>query len=99
MDPSHSISVKELGLSSRALTVLNSAGITTIATGGALNPNWTVTVVLRRLDFGDHKTVILDHPANWHLVFSSQIKVREDHRGVDLISDVLPFSRLWYGEP
>jgi hypothetical protein len=95
MDPSHSVSVKELGLSSRALTVLNSAGITTIATGGALKPNWTVTDVLRRLDFGDHKTVILDHPANWHLVFSSQIKVREDHRGVDLISDVLPFSRLW----
>jgi hypothetical protein len=86
MDPSHSVSVKELGLSSRALTVL-------------LNPNWTVTVVLRRSDFGDHKTVILDHPANWHLVFSSQIKVREDHRGVDLISDVLPFSWLWYGEP
>jgi hypothetical protein len=21
------------------------------------------------------------------------------HRGVDLISDVLPFGRLWYGEP
>jgi len=21
-----------------------------------------------------------------------------DHRGVDLISDVLPFGRLWYGE-
>jgi hypothetical protein len=24
---------------------------------------------------------------------------REDHRGVDLISDVLPFGRMWYGEP
>ena len=24
---------------------------------------------------------------------------REDHRGVDLVSDVLPFRRLWYGEP
>jgi hypothetical protein len=22
-----------------------------------------------------------------------------DKRGVDLISDVLPFRRLWYGEP
>jgi hypothetical protein len=22
-----------------------------------------------------------------------------DHRGVDLISDALPFSRLWYAEP
>jgi hypothetical protein len=24
---------------------------------------------------------------------------REDHRGVDLLSDVLAFGRLWYGEP
>jgi hypothetical protein len=24
---------------------------------------------------------------------------RPDHRGVDLISDALPFGRLWYGEP
>jgi hypothetical protein len=24
---------------------------------------------------------------------------RADHRGVDLISDALPFGRLWYGEP
>jgi hypothetical protein len=23
----------------------------------------------------------------------------EDRRGVDLISDALPFGRLWYGEP
>jgi hypothetical protein len=23
----------------------------------------------------------------------------EDKRGVDLISDALPFGRLWYGEP
>jgi hypothetical protein len=23
----------------------------------------------------------------------------QDHRGVDLISDALPFGRLWYGEP
>jgi len=25
--------------------------------------------------------------------------VRKDHRGVDPISDALPFDRLWYGEP
>ena len=25
--------------------------------------------------------------------------MRKDHRGVNLISDVLPFGRLWYGEP
>ena len=24
---------------------------------------------------------------------------RKDHRGVDLVSDVLPFGHLWYGDP
>jgi hypothetical protein len=24
---------------------------------------------------------------------------RKDHRGIDLISDVLPYSGLWYSEP
>jgi hypothetical protein len=28
-----------------------------------------------------------------------KIRPRKDHRGVDLISDALPFGRLWYGEP
>src|ERR1700751_4545166 len=28
-----------------------------------------------------------------------QVRPRRDHRGFDLISDVLPFGRLWYGEP
>jgi len=28
-----------------------------------------------------------------------QVRPRKDHRGVDLISDVLPFGRLWYAEP
>ena len=28
-----------------------------------------------------------------------EVRPRPDHRGVDLISDVLPFGRLWYGEP
>ena len=28
-----------------------------------------------------------------------EIRPRKDHLGVDLISDVLPFGRLWYGEP
>ena len=27
------------------------------------------------------------------------MRPRKDHRGVHLISDVLPFGRLWYGEP
>jgi hypothetical protein len=28
-----------------------------------------------------------------------EVRSRKDHRGVDLISDALPFGRLWYGEP
>jgi hypothetical protein len=28
-----------------------------------------------------------------------EIRPRKDHRGIDLISDALPFGRLWYGEP
>jgi hypothetical protein len=28
-----------------------------------------------------------------------EVRPRKDHRGVDLISDVLPFGRLWYDEP
>jgi hypothetical protein len=28
-----------------------------------------------------------------------EIRPRKDRRGVNLICDVLPFGRLWYGEP
>jgi len=28
-----------------------------------------------------------------------EVRLRKDKRGVDLISDALPFGRLWYGEP
>jgi hypothetical protein len=28
-----------------------------------------------------------------------EVRPRKDHRGVDLVSDVLPFGCLWYGEP
>ena len=28
-----------------------------------------------------------------------EVRPRKDKRGVDLISDRLPFGRLWYGEP
>jgi len=28
-----------------------------------------------------------------------EVRPRKDHRGLDLISDALPFGRLWYGEP
>jgi hypothetical protein len=39
-------------------------------------------------------------PANSTIpVHAYEIRPRKDHRGVDLISDALPFGRLWYGEP
>jgi hypothetical protein len=28
----------------------------------------------------------------------TKVRPRKDHRGVDLISDALPFGRLWYGQ-
>ena len=28
-----------------------------------------------------------------------EVRPRKDKRGVDLISNALPFARLWYGEP
>ena len=28
-----------------------------------------------------------------------EIRPHKDHRGVDLISDTLPYGGLWYGEP
>ena len=28
-----------------------------------------------------------------------EVRLRKDHRGLDLIYDALPFGRLWYGEP
>jgi hypothetical protein len=30
---------------------------------------------------------------------SYEVRPRSDKRGIDLISDALPFGRLWYGEP
>jgi len=36
------------------------------------------------------------HSANKHVY---EVRPRKDHRGVNLISDALPFGRLWYGEP
>jgi hypothetical protein len=33
------------------------------------------------------------------VVHAYEVRPRKDHRGVDLISDALPFGRLWYAEP
>jgi len=32
-------------------------------------------------------------------VIETEVRPRKDHRGVNLISDALPFGALWYGEP
>jgi hypothetical protein len=32
-------------------------------------------------------------------IHAYEVRPRKDKRGVDLISDALPFGRLWYGEP
>jgi hypothetical protein len=33
-----------------------------------------------------------------HSLTSYEVRPRKDHRGVDLVSDALPFGRLWYTE-
>jgi hypothetical protein len=34
-------------------------------------------------------------PTAVHSIHVYEVRPRKDHRGVDLISDVLPFGRLW----
>jgi hypothetical protein len=34
-----------------------------------------------------------------HTIHVYEVRLRKDKRGVDLISDVLPFGRLWYDRP
>jgi hypothetical protein len=34
-----------------------------------------------------------------HSIHKYEVRSRKDKRGFDLISDVLPFDRLWYCEP
>ena len=41
-------------------------------------------------------TVNAYHPMPTHVY---EVRPRKDHRGVNLISDALPFGRLWYGGP
>jgi hypothetical protein len=43
-------------------------------------------------------------PTRWPGAITSskhvyEMRPRKDHRGVDLISDALPFGTPWYGEP
>jgi hypothetical protein len=39
------------------------------------------------------------NPGIMHSTHIYEVRPRSDKRGVDLISDALPFGRLWYGEP
>ena len=45
-------------------------------------------------DLGDRWHQLAVHPMHLY-----EVRPRKDHRGVDLISDALPFGRLWYAEP
>jgi len=38
-------------------------------------------------------------PTALHSIHIYEVRPRKDKRGVELISDALPFGRLWYGEP
>jgi hypothetical protein len=43
--------------------------------------------------------VIRSRIASYHIkFFLHEVRPRKDKRGVDLISEVLPFGRLWYGD-
>ena len=38
-------------------------------------------------------------PTAVHFMHVYKVRPRKDKRGFDLISDALPFGRLWHGEP
>ena len=42
---------------------------------------------------------LIERMAPRHPTDVYEIRPRRDRQGVDLISDALPFGRLWYGEP
>ena len=48
------------------------------------------------MDTGDYNDIYQAVTSSQHVY---EVRPRKDHRGVDLISDALPFGRLWYGEP
>jgi hypothetical protein len=47
---------------------------------------------------GLHQTSRSSQTARFISMHLYEIRPRKDNRGVDLISDALPFGRLWYGE-
>jgi hypothetical protein len=40
-----------------------------------------------------------EFPRSTHTMHAYEVRPRKDRRGVDLMSDVLPFGRLWYDGP
>src|SRR6266567_3235607 len=48
---------------------------------------------------GRHRAEFGCQPTAMHTLHVYEVRPRKGHRGVDLISDVLPYGRLWYGEP
>ncbi len=50
----------------------------------------------KRAFFALHTAMTKAIPISIHVY---EVRPRKDKRGVDLISDALPFGRLWYGEP
>jgi hypothetical protein len=57
----------------------------------------------RSFAYENHNTVSLacsdaGFDGAYRMLHAYEIRPRKDHRGVDLISDALPFVRLWYVE-
>ena len=48
------------------------------------------------MDTGDYNDIYQAMTSSQH---AYEVRSRKDKRGVNLISDALPFGRLWYGEP
>jgi hypothetical protein len=48
------------------------------------------------VDTGDYNDIYQAVTSSQHVY---EVRPRKDKRGVDLISDALPFGGLWYGEP
>ena len=48
------------------------------------------------MDTGDYNDIYQAVTSSQHVY---EVRPRKDHRSVDLISDALPFGRLWYGGP
>jgi hypothetical protein len=53
----------------------------------------------RRSGAGEAEALIFTDDHAHGTMHAYKVRPRKDHRGFDLISDALPFGRLWYGEP